>query len=149
MTDQVMADPLLKVKAAAMKAMGEPTSAARTKEVEMSADPRSMRVFPGLDGIPFRQKPGQQTPMLKQDDPEFMQPKMIADAHVRLFNMSKPEDLREYEAVWDKAAKGLVLISSEKDHWSDKEQTFLILLRWGELYLELSKEGADAHRSFK
>ena len=31
---------------------------------------------------------------------------------------------------------------------SDREQTFLAFLRWGELFLEIPKEGLDAHRTF-
>ena len=106
------------------------------------------RLLPGMDGIPFRLPRGEQMPQLKQDDPEHMQPKTVADAHVRLFNLGKESDLAEYAQIWDKAAKGTVLISAEERHWSDKEQTFLVFLRWGELFLELSKEGRDAHRTF-
>ena len=108
-----------------------------------------MKMYPGLDGIPFKQKSGEPLPQLKDGDPEYMQPRTSADAHVRLFNMSDVKDLREYTDVWDQAAKGLVLISMEEKHWSDKEQTFLVLLRWGTLYLELTKEGVHAHQSFK
>lgn len=105
------------------------------------------RLFPGMDGIPFRNAPGQPVPMIKHDDPEYMQPKTTADAHAKVFNLAKAPDLKEYNDVWDKAAKGHVLISKEELHWSDKEQSFLAFLRWGELYLELSREGANAHRS--
>lgn len=106
------------------------------------------RLFPGYDNIPFRLPRGNQPLNLKQDDPEHMQPKPVADAYAKVFNLSTKKDLEEYNEVWDKAAKGTVLISREELQWSEKEQTFLAFLRWGELYLELPKEGLDAHRTF-
>ena len=145
-------DPLLRVKAEVEKqaaAERQQQQPDMSKMLMDSLDKGSTRMFPGMDGIPFRLPAGQQVPSIKKDDPEHMQPRTIADAHVRMFNMAKPADIAEYEKVWDKAAKGLILISKEDMHWSDKEQTYIVFLRWGELYLELSKEGIDAHRSFK
>jgi len=96
-------------------------------------------LFPGMDGLPFRLQPGQNFPMLKDDDPDYMQPQPVADAHVKVFNLNKKEDVKEYADVWDKAAKGLVIISAEERHWSDEIQNFKVFLRWGEVYLEIPK----------
>jgi len=142
------ADPLIKHKSSAVVSTG--ASAGDNESMKALMGGLDMtRLFPGLDGIPFRANKHDLAPMLKKDDPDFMQPKTTADAHARMFNMSKENDMRAYNEIWDKAAKGTILISVEERHWSEKEQTFLIFLRWGELFLELSKEGANAHRSFK
>ena len=104
-------------------------------------------VYPGLEGLPFRLPPGEQFPMLKQDDPDYMQPQQVADAYVKVFDLSKKEDLEEYAEVWDKASKGLILISAEERHWSDEIQNFKVFLRWGEVYLEMPKNynGSISH----
>lgn len=130
---ETMKDPILRV-------------GAKTEEGKAKLSP--YRVFPGIDNIPFRIPKNIQVPQLKQDDPAHMQPATVADAHAKVFNLGKQADLAEYNDVWDKAAKGIVLISKEESHWSDREQTFLVFLRWGELYLEIPKEGLDAHRTF-
>ena len=96
-------------------------------------------IFPGLDGLPFRLKSGQQFPMLKHNDPEYAQPQPVADAHVKVFDLSNEDDVKEYAEIWDKAAKGLIMISAEERHWSDKKENFKIFLRWGEVYLEMPK----------
>lgn len=143
----VTSDPL---KSTPMLTGNAPVSKSGNVMADLSIDGLSMhRLFPGHDGIPFRLTGDQrQAPMLKNDDPEHMQPMPVADAHVRIFDMSKDIDVSEYAQVWDSAAKGTVLISAEERHWSDKTQNFLIFLRWGELFLELPKGGADAHRTF-
>lgn len=93
------------------------------------------RVYPGLDGQRFRLKPGQPMPMLKNDDP--VQPKTVADAMTKVFDLSRQAQLDEYAAVWDRAAKGEVMISAEERHWCESTQNFKVFLRWGEVYLEL------------
>ena len=92
-------------------------------------------ILPGLEGKRFRLQSGQKMPMLKKDDP--VQPTPVADAHVQVFDLSKPKDLEKYTRVWDEAAKGDVMISVEERHWCEQAQNFKIFLRWGEVFLEL------------
>ena len=104
------------------------------KPQETAAGPM---VFPGIDGQRFRLWPDQQLPLLKNDDP--VQPIPVADARVKIFDLSKPTDIREYEAVWDQAAKGEIIISSEEKQWCEGTQSWKVFLRWGEVYLEMPK----------
>ena len=103
------------------------------------------RIYPGLDGMRFRLRPGEKFPMLKEDDPDYFQPQPTADAYAKVFDLSNDEDLTEYASVWDCAAKGEVLISKEESHWSDKTDNFKIFLRWGDVYLEMPKNGGLNH----
>lgn len=93
------------------------------------------RVYPGFDGQRFRLKPGQKMPLLKHDDP--IQPTTVADAAARVFDLSNDDDLKDYAAIWDQAAKGEVMISAEERHWCETTQNFKIFLRWADVYLEL------------
>ena len=138
--NQMMEDPIVK--------MFSDNVGVKDVQADKGPELSPYRLFPGLDNIPFRLPKGQQVPSIKHNDPEHMQPRPVADAHARVFNLSKKNDLEEYNRVWDGAAKGTLLISREELQWSDKEQTFLAFLRWGELYLEIPKEGLDAHRTF-
>lgn len=105
--------------------------------------------MPKMDGMHFRLHKGQSIPQLKDDDPDYMKPKPVADAHVRVFNMGDPQDVDDYAAVWDEAAKGHIMISAEERHWSEAIQNFKIFLRWGDMYLELPRhEVPHAQRQF-
>ena len=97
--------------------------------------------YQGFDGIPFRLAKDEQFPMLKNDDPASIQPQLKADARVRVFDLSKKEDLKEYTEVWDRATKGVVIISVEERHWCDTTQNFKIFLRWGDAYLAMPRKG--------
>ena len=94
-----------------------------------------------FDGLPFRLKPGQSAPLLKEDDPMYMRPVTVADAHVKVFDMNKSSDLKEYAKIYDMAAKQKAIISAEERHWCDKTQSFHIFLRWGELFSEMPEGG--------
>lgn len=99
-----------------------------------------VKLYPGWDDIPFRQPEADDLPFIKRDDPEHLQPKIVVDARIRVFDLSRPKDLSDYSRVWDLAAKGTVMISAEERHWSEKTHSFHVFLRWGELYREMPKE---------
>jgi hypothetical protein len=103
------------------------------------------KLLRGLDGIPFRLLPDQSVPHRKEDDPGFMQPRAMADAYVRVFDTEEKKDMKEYEKVWDEAAKGRVMISKEEMQWSEKTGSWKIFLRWGEVFLEMPKSEVAEH----
>jgi len=103
------------------------------------------KVYPGIGGMRFRLQAGQQFPQLKEDDPEYAQPQPVADAYARVFDLSNDDDLKEYVSIWDRAAKGEVIISAEERHWSEKTDNFKVFLRWGDVYLEMPKNGGFNH----
>jgi hypothetical protein len=91
------------------------------------------------EGPPLRLYPGQRVPDIKRDDPDELKPQLRADAHVRMFYMGKPDDVREYQDIYTRVTRGQAVISADERHWGDKTQSFLVFLRWGELFLELPK----------
>lgn len=107
---------------------------------------KEFTTYQGMDGLPFRLHKDESFPMIKNDDPESMKPQIKADARVRVFDLSKDEDLKAYTEVWDRAVKGVVMISIEERHWCDKTQNFKIFLRWGDAYLAMPRkdEGLNA-----
>jgi len=59
------------------------------------------------------------------------------DAHVKVFNLNDEKDLKEYESIWDRAAKGLAVISAEERRWDPNKGAYIVFLRWGDIYIEV------------
>lgn len=70
----------------------------------------------------------------KEDDPSYKKPQYRLRAHVRVFELSDPKDLHDYEAVWQSSANGTVLISKEIPVYDEEKKTWRIFLRWGDQY---------------
>jgi hypothetical protein len=94
-------------------------------------------IFRGFGGVPFRCKT-QVPPEIKAKDPR--QPVVTADVCVRLFDLSKPEDIKDYAMVWDHAAKGFFTAPTEERQWVAEKQTWYVFVRWGVKYWELPDE---------
>lgn len=121
--------------------------------VQPSNNPAAPIIYPSApgspDGMRFRLHKGQTVPQLKNDDPSHLRPQPVADAHVKVFDMSNAEDVAEYTGVWDEASKGNIMISAEERHWSDAIQNFKVFLRWGDVYLEIPRyEVPHAQRQY-
>lgn len=107
------------------------------------------RLFPGLGGIPFRLMPGETVPMIKDSDPQRLRPTEVREGHAKIFDLSDPKQLAEYEGVIDKVAKGWALLSREEIQWDASKMRYMAFLRWVEVYLEQPKRGkcdADGNR---
>jgi len=91
------------------------------------------------DGLPFRVQPGQDHPTLKGNDPTHRQPSMVRDAQVRIFDLSDPIQLKEYQEVWDAIAKGLAVYSAEEKEFCTDIQNWRVFLRWANLFYERPK----------
>jgi len=94
-------------------------------------------IYRGFRGVPFRSK-SPAAPDIKAKDPK--QPLITADARVRIFDLSKPGDLEDYQAVMDGIVKGIYERSSEERQWVPEKQTWFVFLRWGVRYWELPEE---------
>lgn len=92
-------------------------------------------VFPGLDGVPYRNRSGI-PPELRDKDANRIRPRIVNDAHVRIFDLAKSQDLRDYEAVMQKCARDIATISHEDIRYSDEKGTYTCFLRWTEKFLE-------------
>jgi hypothetical protein len=100
---------------------------------------RQWKFFQGLDGIPFRTQ-GAEVPYYKADDPLHKQPKLVADMHVKQFDLNDAEQSQELEGILDRCAKGKSYLSQKETHFDDKVNGWRILLIWGDYYLEDPKE---------
>lgn len=109
-------------------AQGEPT-----KKPEK---PDGFYLYKGFGGIPFRSRSGT-PPNIKQNDPAHLQPELVGDAQVRIFDLSKPDDLQEYTRVWDMMTKKLYKFSAEEKQWVAAKETWLVFLRYAILYYQI------------
>ena len=89
--------------------------------------------------IPFRTHMGQEHPTLKRTDPERQQPQLVRDARIKVFNLSEPADVAEYEQIWDQVAKGLAVISVEERQYDKTIKNWRVFLRWATLFYEVPK----------
>lgn len=107
-------------------------------KVEGNVAPKQKYRLYGNGGpVPFRRHPGQGLPDLKNnDDPKF-RPQQVMDAKVRVFNMGDPDHLADYQRVADMVAKQRAMISKEEITWSEKQDNYVVFLRWVELFEEM------------
>jgi len=97
------------------------------------------RVYPGIDGLPFRLPVGDRVPDLVEDDAQSRRPVEVYDGKVRMFDMGKPEDVEEYAKIFDLVAKGVAQFAREEVHWNQKTNSFCVFLRWMEIYTEMPR----------
>ena len=96
---------------------------------------RKWKFFQGVDGIPFRTE-HDSAPFYKGDDPYHRQPKMVADMHVKQFDLGDDAQLQEYEGILDLCAKGKGYLSQQDVQFDEKIQGWRVLIIWGTFYLE-------------
>jgi len=77
------------------------------------------------NGLPYEGPPLN----LKNDDPPSMQPRMVAEVFVNIYDMSVESDVIAYQRVMDGVAKGHVRISFEERQWLPRTENWKILLR--------------------
>jgi len=81
--------------------------------------------------IPWR---GPQWDRREGEDPE-----LVYVAKIQIFNLSIPEDLKKYEQTTDKIANGAYMMGREEVAFDKDKGTWLVLLRWYEMYNEAPK----------
>ena len=96
-------------------------------------DNDNMIAFPGFEGAPYR---GSAIPMLKNTDPERTQPQVNLYARVKILDLSKPEQLAEYQRIYDCIAKGYYVFSYEDIQFVKSSNSWTVLIRYGERYAE-------------
>lgn len=93
--------------------------------------------FPGYEGIPYRGP----VPQLANND--AVKPETVQDAKIKVLDTSKADDLQEYERICDNIAKGISLMSMEKVQWVEDTKSWMILIRYIELYAEMPNSVAQ------
>ena len=106
---------------------------------QLQTQAQGPQVIGEWDGLPFRVQPGRERLTLKSTDPVHNQPVLVRDAQVRVFDLSKPEDLRDYQIIYDLAMKGKAVVDIEKLQFCADINNWRILLRWVLLAYEQGK----------
>lgn len=79
---------------------------------------------PNYHGIPWEGE----SPTMKDSDPD---PFVSIKTYAAVFYLDKPEHLAYYNAVWQLAGNGVVVISKELFEHDEDKKNWHIFLRWG------------------
>ena len=93
-------------------------------------------VYPGYEGIPFRSASAV-PPDLKSDD--AVQPTIVVDAKVHVFDLSDPEALEVYQFIWDQVAKGRFVQPVENREYDPDTKNWRVFIRYGVRWLEMPR----------
>ena len=97
--------------------------------------------LPGWDGMPYYGTPG----MFKAKDPEKMQPRQGMRTHVDIYNLSVPDEKKQYEEVIQIIANGYGMLSKEDLQYDRAEKIWRVYIRWAEVFAynpqETGKDG--------
>jgi hypothetical protein len=102
---------------------------------------QSLKVPPGLPISRFRERPtvavppGSELPLIDKATTPEKRIQEIWNAKVRVFDLSKEEQLKEYEAVWQDVCLGKCMVSEHKTEFHNG--TYIALLRWAALEYRL------------
>ena len=119
------------------------TSALATIEGDRQPKKRYKLYGSDTNGAPFRLKAGDRMPHFKSDDQPHNQPQEVMDAHARVFDFAKPDDVAAYDVVIDIVAKQRAMISKDEINWDEKSGAYKAFLRWVELFLEKPSTGVN------
>ncbi len=85
--------------------------------------PPVVEIPPGVDELP----------LIDKETPDKKKIQEIWNARVRVFKLSDPEDLIEYEKVWQAICDGLAVMCEHRTEFSATTGEFVALLRWADL----------------
>lgn len=92
-----------------------------------------------LGNIPFR---GNGLPALKQD--EYDELETLAEGRVRVFDLSDPNQLTEYETIVHRIVSGAYAKVYQERNWVPEKQNYVVLLEYAELVKVLPPHLKDA-----
>ncbi len=95
-----------------------------------------------FEDLPFRGTP----PNLKNGDSPGRRPIKCREAHTRIFLTNSPEDMLEYQKVWDKLSKLPVpwaIFGAEEKQYDPEIKAWRIFLRWAEVYFRMPTENGQ------
>lgn len=84
-----------------------------------------------FNDIPFR---GSNPPLLKQDEIDELE--VVPEGQVRLFDLSNPEEHKEYETVYHRAVSGWYVITHCERHYDPDTKHMRIYVEWCRRYRE-------------
>lgn len=86
-----------------------------------------------FQGLPFR---GDPSLFLKKDDPQWRQPQLRYEVHVRVFTLDDKDQLEAYTEVCQQVANGRAMVSYEKLEYDKDRRTWQVLLRWMDVFFQ-------------
>src|SRR5262245_26831277 len=93
-------------------------------------------VWPGRpDGYPLRFK-GQERPLLPQSELEDVP--VVFDAKVRIFDLSKQQDLDDYRDILDRHFNGWYQITKNTEVYDESIHSWRVRLEWVQIYGEVA-----------
>lgn len=91
-----------------------------------------------IDGVPFR---GKSLPAMSEAEMETRLRK-VADPQVKVFDMTKPEDVKEYQQVLGKITAQWATCIFVDRQFVEAEKKWLVYLEWADWYMQ---DGAPMH----
>ena len=87
--------------------------------------------------IPYRVSSKGEQPIFttSYDKPEN-KPILVKEPHVKVFDLSNPDHVKEYEDIFNGRSQGKVLIEIDEKNWCPEKSTYIALVRWYNMYLE-------------
>lgn len=105
---------------------------------------RSLSGVSPYEGIPVRGRPFD----VKSDDPEHLQPKVRHEAHVKVFDLTKPEDVEEYRRIAQAATENKVVVGIEEIQYCEDIGNWRVLVRWYDQFLTAPEENTGDKKSW-
>jgi len=72
-------------------------------------------------------------PLIDDKTPDAGKIQEVMTAHVRVFDLSNEEDLKQYVAVWQEITNGQAQPSEQRTEFVPSTGKFVALLRWSSL----------------
>lgn len=85
-----------------------------------------------LGSVPLR---GATNPALKEEEFDHLEVRPVAK--VKLFNLSIPEHLKEYELILHRMVNGWYVKLKDYHHFDESSKTMFVHLEWCQLYKEI------------
>lgn len=92
-------------------------------------------ILPGWEGAPFR---GKAIPDVKENDPFHKQPQTSMQARVRVFDLSNPEHLTEYENIMQVISNGFGQLGAEERVYGEDIKNWRIFIRWWQVFSHMA-----------
>lgn len=102
----------------------------------------------GPTGLPYRQYPGETLPLFKNNDPDRLKPKPAYEAHVKVFDLSSEDDLKELNDLMRKIGDRKAYICREEVNFVPERKNYVLYVRWMEGFLVHPARAAAREQSY-
>jgi len=78
-------------------------------------------------------------PKMDRREGDGVEPMLVYDTRVQVFDLTDPVGLEKYQEVSNKIANGEYRMGREEIEFSKEKGTWLVMMRWYEMYYEAPK----------